>query len=235
MLSSLRPFGACLSPGPNPSALKSKPKPKVGEVRRFLPPAGGSFVVPRCSLWVRPARARNMAAAGVFTGLQCFIDSIMYASNVFAGSPDLAIAIQSSLFGYALMQVVVTYHSGVRVLIAPVSYEVVPFLKRLSVIVRTAVPTAAATPTMFAASFIVNGLAGLLYAAQPAVAQTRARARARNPNRPSPRSRPDQRCYSASCPSCRLACGWLFCCRRRCSRASWPPSAGASTSSPSTS
>ena len=176
-----------------------------------------------------------MAAAGVFTGLQCFIDSIMYASNVFAGSPDLAIAIQSSLFGYALMQVVVTYHSGVRVLIAPVSYEVVPFLKRLSVIVRTAVPTAAATPTMLAASFIVNGLAGLLYAAQPAVAQTRARARARNPNRPSPRSRPEQRCYSASCPSCRLARGWLFCCRRRCSRASWPPSAGASTSSPSTS
>ena len=73
------------------------------------------------------------------------------------------------------------------------------------------------------------------YAAQPAGAQTRARAHARNPNLPSPRSRPEQRCYSASCPSCRLARGWLFCCRRRCSRASWPPSAGASTSSPSTS
>ena len=53
------------------------------------------------------------AAAGVFTGLQCFIDSIMYASSVFAGSPDLAVAIQSSLFGYALMQLVVTYFSGV--------------------------------------------------------------------------------------------------------------------------
>jgi len=103
-------------------------------------------------------------AAGVFTGLQCFIDSIMYASSVFAGSPDLAVAIQSSLFGYALMQLVVTYFSGVRVLIAPVSYEVVPYLKDLSVIVRAAVPTAAATPTMLAASCIVNGLAGLLYA-----------------------------------------------------------------------
>ena len=122
-----------------------------------------------------------MAAAGVFTGLQCFIDSIMYASNVFAGSPDLAIAIQSSLFGYALMQIVVTYGSGVRVLIAPVSYEVVPFLKNLSVIVRAAVPTAAATPTMLAASFIVNGLAGLPYAVCAA---------SRSPN-PSPSTRPE--------------------------------------------
>ena len=103
--------------------------------------------------------------AGLFTGLQCFIDSIMYASNVFAGSPDLAVAIQSSLFGYALMQLVVTYFSGVRVLIAPVSYEVVPFLRRLRKIVRAAVPTTAATPTMLAASCIVNGLAGLLHAA----------------------------------------------------------------------
>ena len=83
-----------------------------------------------------------MAAAGVFTGLQSFIDSIMYASNVFAGSPDLAIAIQSSLVGYALMQLVVTYFSGVRVLIAPVSYEVIPFLVSLSAIVRAAVPAA---------------------------------------------------------------------------------------------
>lgn len=124
-----------------------------------------------------------MAAAGVFTGLQCFIDSIMYASSVFAGSPDLAIAIQSSLFGYALMQIVVTYGSGVRVLIAPVSYEVVPFLKRLSVIVRAAVPTAAATPTMLAASFIVNGLAGLPYAVCRSAAS-------RSPN-PSPSTRPE--------------------------------------------
>lgn len=103
-----------------------------------------------------------MAAAGVFTGLQCFIDSIMYASNVFAGSPDLAIAIQSSLVGYALMQLVVTYFSGVRVLIAPVSYEVIPFLVSLSVIVRAAVPAAAVTPTMLAASCVVNGLAAVL-------------------------------------------------------------------------
>jgi hypothetical protein len=87
-----------------------------------------------------------MAAAGVFTGLQCFIDSIMYASNVFAGSPDLAIAIQSSLVGYALMQLFVTYFSGVRVLIAPVSYEVIPFLVSLSAIVRAAVPAAASPP-----------------------------------------------------------------------------------------
>ena len=103
-----------------------------------------------------------MAAAGVFTGLQCFIDSIMYASNVFAGSPDLAIAIQSSLVGYALMQLFVTYFSGVRVLIAPVSYEVIPFLVSLSAIVRAAVPAAALTPTMLAASCVVNGLAALL-------------------------------------------------------------------------
>jgi SulP family sulfate permease len=103
-----------------------------------------------------------MAAAGVFTGLQCFIDSIMYASNVFAGSPDLAIAIQSSLAGYALMQLFVTYFSGVRVLIAPVSYEVIPFLVSLSVIVRAAVPAAAVTPTMLAASCVVNGLAAVL-------------------------------------------------------------------------
>ena len=103
-----------------------------------------------------------MAAAGVFTGLQCFIDSIMYASNVFAGSPDLAIAIQSSLVGYSLMQLFVTYFSGVRVLIAPVSYEVIPFLVSLSAIVRAAVPAAALTPTMLAASCVVNGLAALL-------------------------------------------------------------------------
>ena len=103
-----------------------------------------------------------MAAAGVFTGLQCFIDSIMYASNVFAGSPDLAIAIQSSLVGYALMQLVVTYFSGVRVLIAPVSYEVIPFLVSMSVIVRAAVPADAVTPTMLAASCVVNGLAAVL-------------------------------------------------------------------------
>ena len=105
-----------------------------------------------------------MSGAGVFTGLQCFIDSIMYASNVFAGSPDLAIAIQSSLFGYALMQLVVTYFSGVGVLITPVSYEVIPFLMRLSIIVGAAVPAASATPTMLAASCVVNGLAGLVLA-----------------------------------------------------------------------
>ena len=110
----------------------------------------------------RKVNCERMAAAGVFTGLQCFIDSIMYASNVFAGSPDLAIAIQSSLVGYALMQLVVTYFSGVRVLIAPVSYEVIPFLVSLSVIVRAAVPAAAVTPTMLAASCVVNGLAAVL-------------------------------------------------------------------------
>ena len=104
-----------------------------------------------------------MSGAGVFTGLQCFIDSIMYASSVFAGSPDLAIAIQSSLFGYALMQVVVTYFSGVRVLIAPVSYEVIPFLVRLSTIVGAAVPKAAVLPTMLAVSCVVNGLTALLF------------------------------------------------------------------------
>jgi hypothetical protein len=104
-----------------------------------------------------------MSGAGVFSGLQCFIDSIMYASSVFPGSPDLAIAIQSSLLGYALMQLVVTRFSGVRVLIAPVSYEVIPFLKSLSAIVGAALPVAAATPTMLAASCVVNGLAALLF------------------------------------------------------------------------
>ena len=60
------------------------------------------------------------------------------------------------------MQLFVTYFSGVRVLIAPVSYEVIPFLVSLSAIVRAAVPAAALTPTMLAASCVVNGLAALL-------------------------------------------------------------------------
>ena len=37
MLSSLRPFGACLSPGPNPSALKSKPTPRSARSGAFCP------------------------------------------------------------------------------------------------------------------------------------------------------------------------------------------------------
>jgi len=101
-------------------------------------------------------------AAGAFTGLQAFIDSIMYGSSILPG--DMAIAIQSALLGYALMQLGVSCFSRVTVLIAPVSYEVIPFLAKVAALVGAAgLSPAATTATVLAASLLINGAAAVLF------------------------------------------------------------------------
>lgn len=101
-------------------------------------------------------------AAGVFTGLQAFIDSIMYGSSILPS--DMAIAIQSALLGYALMQLGVSCFSRATVLIAPVSYEVIPFLAKVAAAVGGAgLSQPATTATVLAASLLINGASAVLF------------------------------------------------------------------------
>lgn len=101
--------------------------------------------------------------AGVYTGLSVFLDAAAFATVVFApaGLP-LDVGIQHALVGFVLMQATVSLLSD-GTIIAPVSYEVMPFLGRFArtaAKAMTGAPQSAVLSTILAGSMAISAAAG---------------------------------------------------------------------------
>ena len=107
-----------------------------------------------------PSTAGNVAA-GMYSGLATVIDAAAFTSIVFGpvGLP-LTIGLQHALAGFVAMQAVVTRFTTVPFVLAPTSYEVMPFLAKFAAIVAAAgVGGAPLLATVLAGSVVV-GLLG---------------------------------------------------------------------------
>lgn len=105
-------------------------------------------------------------AAGVFSGLVTVIDCAAFTSIVFGpvGLP-LTVGLQHGLIGFALMQTVVTRLAGVKYVLAPTSYEVMPFLAKFAALAAAAGATGGSLlATMLAASVLIGLLGSVLVA-----------------------------------------------------------------------
>ena len=100
-------------------------------------------------------------ASGAYTGLSCFLDAAAFSTVVFlpAGLP-LDVGIQHALLGFVLMQATVSALSPAGTIVAPVSYEVMPFLARFAAGLRKAVPAPGALlSTVLAGSMLISAAA----------------------------------------------------------------------------
>jgi len=115
--------------------------------------------------------------SGIYSGLQAFLDAAAFASIVFGpASLPLDVGIQHALVGFVLMQLTVTWLGASRVLLVPVSYEVIPFLARFAAAVTHAInllpgsKPEAALATVLAGSVLVSLIAALSFAIVAALA-----------------------------------------------------------------
>ena len=111
--------------------------------------------------------------SGIYSGLQAFLDAAAFATIVFGpASLPLDVGIQHALVGFVLMQLVVTRLGASRVLLTPVSYEVIPFLARFASAASRAIAQSpgsapqpdAALATVLAGSVLVSLTASVLFA-----------------------------------------------------------------------
>ena len=112
----------------------------------------------------KPPSVVGNIAAGVYSGLATVIDAAAFTSIVFGpvGLP-LTIGLQHALLGFVAMQTVVTRFAGTGFLLAPTSYEVMPFLARFASIVAAAgVGGASLLATVLTGSVLVGLLGALL-------------------------------------------------------------------------
>lgn len=106
-------------------------------------------------------------AAGIYSGLATVIDCAAFTSIVFApvGLP-LTVGLQHALMGFAAMQIVATRFSGLGFILAPTSYEVMPFLAQFASVAAAAGASGASLlATVLAGSVLVGLLGAVLVAA----------------------------------------------------------------------
>ena len=103
-------------------------------------------------------------AAGLYTGLATFLDAAAFSTVVFApaGLP-FDVGIQHALIGFVLMQVTVCATSGAGNMVTPVSYEVMPFLAKLTALIATAGAAGRSQilPTVLAGSMLISAAAAV--------------------------------------------------------------------------
>lgn len=103
-------------------------------------------------------------AAGLYTGLATFLDAAAFSTVVFvpAGLP-FDIGIQHALFGFVLMQVTVCLTSAAGNIVTPVSYEVMPFLARVTSLIAAngKAGRSAILPTVLAGSMLISAAAAV--------------------------------------------------------------------------
>lgn len=105
-------------------------------------------------------------ASGTYSGLVAFLDAAAFSSIVFApaGLP-LDIGILHALVGFVLMQTVTTRMTGASSILAPPSYEVMPFLAKFAMIAKAALPDASMAvllATVLAGSLLINVAAAVI-------------------------------------------------------------------------
>ena len=112
-----------------------------------------------------PSTAGNVAA-GMYSGLATVLDAAAFTSIVFGpvGLP-LTIGLQHALVGFVVMQTVTTRLTDAGFVLAPTSYEVMPFLARFaSVTAAAGVSSASLLATVLTGSLLVGLLGAVLVA-----------------------------------------------------------------------
>lgn len=108
--------------------------------------------------------ALSSLAAGLYTGLATFLDAAAFSTVVFApANLPFDVGIQHALVGFVLMQLTVCMFSSAGNIVTPVSYEVMPFLARLTGIVAAqgAAGRHAILPTVLAGSILISAASAI--------------------------------------------------------------------------
>lgn len=146
---------------PRPSVQATR-APDLHQSRR----AGVSPLLADASAKSEEGTTGGNIAAGVYSGLATVIDCAAFTSIVFGpvGLP-LTVGLQHGLIGFVLTQAVLTRFAGGKFVLAPTSYEVMPFLAKLAALAAAAGATGGSLlATMLAASVVIGLLGSVLVA-----------------------------------------------------------------------